>query len=480
MRATPFIVFIAGVVMGGSALFGIYRANYSSGLAGFTVLTREDPLFYSGVFESGDFMQGLADLKASEEALMAVAIKNIEAGSDREDIYAPLLKNMELFPFDFLELLPQIQGQTDAFLKDSSEENADKLIALYDEAAQAYSASIDGKARALAQLKAHFSQDQLPVYFFTDSATDVDVAYEDFLVIQKNAEELKHEITQRKECLLGNINCKNLAKSADTSGILSALDAHFDGSGERDDFIRSTFPYPEQLEEAGGPYKISSQCWQSPDGTHWIYLLRYEKAPDLFRIVPKLATQNYYSKVPQNPSDPLNKELRRRGIDYYSQLEASSYECTDLTFYPELLTLDFLKGRIAQGSTARAALASDPAYTSLMANQFGLLGPVFSTIAVNLDLLTASQQANGSSVISPQFLLTTRSAYSMMYFPFARSVWRIDKHLSYFLAQGSDLRAGAGAQAVTLDRLLALGYSFADIKKFHINQRDIINSLIKR
>ena len=63
--------------------------------------------------------------------------------------------------------------------------------------------------------------------------------------------------------------------------------------------------------------------------------------------------------------------------------------------------------------------------------------------------------------------------------PFAHSIWRIDDELVYLLPEEPARRAKIISRYRTIDDLLAEGYSYAEIKRLHVNQRDFINSLIK-
>src|SRR3989344_5512509 len=101
---------IAGLA--GVVVFAWYRADYATGLEGFTELTQKDPLFYSAFFETDAFKEGLITLNKSEQELFDVSVRNVKVASERAPLYLPILEKMELFPYSFLELLPAINQET--------------------------------------------------------------------------------------------------------------------------------------------------------------------------------------------------------------------------------------------------------------------------------------------------------------------------------------------------------------------------------
>ncbi len=448
------------------ALLGIlYTKTRTPGFDGFTKLTQADPLFYSPFLDQKTFAASIQELIQAEKDLKAITIHNLEQSKENyARSYIQLVRDTPLFPTDFLATLPTIAQQTEDYIANPTPSKARQLLTAYTEAQQAYEKAAAALVTTYADIDAHIPDDRPVYYFFTDSATSVSIAQRDFSLIYKNALALKDEITKRKNCLYNNTDCTipEIQSAPIASGTTTVP------MNKNSTFIRENLPFGDTERAVQGPYPIQSNCWESTTKTPQPTYLIYSTKDNRTMVLPKLATQNYYRLVSPQAPDAISKKLTEMGLPFYSQVEGTTYECTDLTFYPEILTLDFIQKNGISSST-----------DLLTENKFGLLAPAFFALVDYTHILTTSQKISTDFVLSPQFLFTTRSAYSLTYLPFAQSVWRITEQPQYLLSQENYMKLGAPAQYKTLDELQKSGTSEATLKKSHINQNEFINSLVK-
>lgn len=442
----------------------------------FAALTRTDPLFYSPFFDAEGFSASIRALKESEARLKRTALANIkENARPNSAAHLSLLQQYELFPHQYLFALADIPPATEVFLSKPTPEGARKLIALYERAAKEYEkAGAEGLA-ALEDMKEASPPNRPLLYFFADSATSLDIVKNDYHLIQKNGVALQEEVARRKACLLGEGACEVLATPRDTADFLSALETpapNLEQSTAR--FVKETLPqiHPEQT--IRGPYPVASSCWQG-EAPHWLYLIYTKEG--IQKVLPKLATQNYYLLVPKNASDALTQAFTDAGHVFYSQPEATTYECTDLTFYPRLLALDFVQTQIDTKLISKEGVSSNPELTLFARNQFGVLAPALNLLASVTDLLETSQRVSTDNVLSPELLFVARSAYSLTFMPFAQSVWRIDEQPTYLLSEEEHSRIQAPPQFKTYTELKAYGFTDEEIRGSHVNQKEFIESL---
>lgn len=471
------IISIIAVALVGAAVF-VLQGGFGTTMApeSFVALTREDPLFYSPFFDAEEFTQAIENLRESEGNLKQVVIENILAKEYKTRDYVPILEDEPLFPYNFLERLVSIPPKTEAFLKNPTKKQAEELLGLYDDAVSAYNNAIDAHVEVFNTMALYMEQNRQRLYFFVDNVSSFEIVQGDLLTIQENGRVLREEVQKRRDCLIGKLDCAPLITTVNKQQFFASLDARPDLTKDNVSFIRDILSSSSVKSSPRGPYLVTSSCWQGSGSQHWIYFLFGNKEGTT--LTPKLVHQNYYHIVPTQAVDPIHTALLEQGISYYSQPGASTYECMDLTFYPQILTLDFIAKQIEQGVITREDTQNDPVYALLIENQFGLLAPVLDTIAGYLGLLTSSQEINDDLLLQPEFLYPTRMAYSIMYFPFAHSIWRTGTELTYMLSEEVRQRISAPSRFITLDELKALGYSEADIKKFHLNQGDFIRSLI--
>lgn len=463
----------------GACLFSDYgKEPEKASLAKFSELTAKDPLFYSPFFDKENFTQAINDLAKAEDELKKVIVKNTRAlpiGSANNDTtknwYISATEKTELFPHQLLRDLAYINSTTEEFLKNPSTQLGQKLLDSYDNAADAYLRSVS----ALIEIPEQSKINKIPTsyFFFVDSFSSSEIALNDLKIIRENGYALKKEIQKRRDCLANKAACPAPSKTKNNESLVDSLDTKFDLSNEKVAFIKNNFPI-SNFSRIKGPYRIDSSCWRSPNLQQWMYLV-YSKQDNKVSIIPKLANQNYYYEVSSPAKNKVEQILLDRDLKFNLQLEANTYECMNLNFYPQLLTLDFLKDKIDSGQiTANNLNSSD--YRLLIENQFGLIAPAINTVSAHLDTMRLHLTTN-QGYFPPNYLFLTRSIYSIFYFPFAKSIWRIDKQLQYFASENEKPLGISGQRFFTIDDLMNQDYTLKEIAKFDAHLSSILETL---
>lgn len=438
-----------------SVLFFILhqKDKIQSDLNNFYDLTLEDPLFYSSFLNHDEFERAINGLEESESKLKEALARGGEIVTGKE---------INLFPIQFLKDLALINKKTNEFIEKPSINLAKDLLDSYDAATDSY-------LQGISSLIQNLRKDEEMILFFVDSASSSEIIKNDFLVIRENGYKLKEEIEKRRECLMGTGNCQDLLSKKESNSHLT-VNEEFNLKGEKIDFIKDVLPYHEEG-IIKGPYKIKSFCWESPNFEHWLYLI-YAKQDNKILSLPKSAEQNYYRRIPSPPRTEEHAAILGRGLEFVSQIETTTYQCTDLTFYPELLVIDFINEQIKNGSITESELEEKSDYKLLMENKFGLMAPAINTLSRHLNTLVQYSETY-ESAISFDYVILARTAYSMLYFPFAKSIWRIEKDMQYFLPKKDASEDESEKYYLTLDQLKKLGYTNENITNFHLVPQEI-------
>lgn len=452
--------------------------NSEIALQEFAKLTAADPLFYSPFFDYDSFQAGIVALEQAETELKDSVIANLKtADANYSKTFIDLFQEHKLFPTDFLIELTLVSKATEAFLANTNHDQAKKLIAAYEAALTAYLDAAKSGVAVFEKINSYTNPNRPLLYFFVDSFTSVKLVAEDYRLIEKNALALQLEIERRKACLSGEGSCEVIRPTKAVNDFVAALSLEPNLDANTTEFIKNNLPGQNNPHTIRGPYPTQSSCWGKDNGSYWLYLIysSRENYPDF--AFPKLVDQNYYRIVSPQEQDTFSQAVRALGLNFYHQLETTTYECTDLTFYPQLLTYDFIKKEIEEGRLTNEELLASDKYRLLINNQFGLLGPAFSALALYTDILEASQNTESKLTVSPQFLYTTRSAYSLTFMPFASSVWRLDEYPRYLHPQHTRPQTDASKNFYTYTELTLQGYSDETISSAHISQIELIESL---
>ncbi len=463
MRNTIIVAFL--VIVGGVVWFSSAHKT-APGLEAFEKITKEDPLLYSP-FMDDDFGGAVDEIAFSEKRLRDTVIGTIENRKDKRfSEYVGILREYELFPSRFLGMLPDVATLTEDFLDDPDSNKAKKLLDTYEEAADAYIDSASSTLDAFAKIEAQAPTTDPLYYFFIESGTSQEIVQKDFEKIYKNGLELKEEIARRRRCLLENRDCdirEIVRNREDVSNEIQKVD----DTDPNVTMIKEHLPFIRIEQEIRGPYLAPSSCWRG--SPHSLYAV-YGSIDDKRVFIPKLVDESYFRILSPTDRDLISVRLRERGLSFYSQPEAVTYECTDLTFYPRVMTLDFLDTHDIATTSAE--------YESLMGNQFGVIAPALNSLALFTDILEMSQRVESNFVISPGFLHTTRSAYSLLYMPYAQSVWRIEDRLTYMMTEKELIAMQVRFPFLRLSELQKAGYSEKEIKDSFINQKEFLESIV--
>jgi hypothetical protein len=451
------ILFTIGGLIGVSIF--IVTTPHQEAPRGFTEITKNDPLFYAPYFDAASFTSSIKNMQDAEKLLKKNIIANlskIDAGYARD--YIDLINAHPLFPIDFLKQLPDLSKTTEKFYKTPTHQNAKKLLRDYEQILDSYTQYINNMRDVLTEIDSHIPDDRPVYYFFVESGTSLNIAQYDFELMHKNSIALEEAITYRKNCLEGKNDCiqQKLYENDFTATLVT---------DPKNEIVMDALPFNEVARKISGPYEITSSCWDDDTPIPFYNITTTDYGNHM--MMPKRADRNYYRLVSPKATDPINRTLQERNLEFYFQPEATTYECSDLTFYSELLVQDFIYTK------------PDTELDLISRNAFGIMAPAFESLAYYTNLLARSQQIKDIPVISPQFLFITRSAYSLTYLPFASSVWRIDETPEYMFTQEIYNRIKGPDQFITSQQLLSDGWLQADIKKAHLNQDELINSLIK-
>ncbi len=480
MKKTLILCFI--LVIFGLGLF-LYLSNRDKpDLEGFYDLTLKDPLFYSPFFEAEEFEKAIGGLEKTEKEFRRVIIENTAAGNfPQKYYYIQIFQENTLFPFQFLKQLSSINQKTKELIENPSVGRAKELLNLYDRAADAYlreastRVGIFEKIKGLEEKEGEYHNQY---FFFVDSATSIETVKNDFLLIQNNGYKLKEEVQKRKNCLLGKTPCWAPSQAGEVNGFIESLEANFELKGKNVDSVKDSLPnYSIHPIEVRGPYKTTSSCWQNPASENWLYLI-YPRDTDKNLIIAKLANQSYYYKINHQINHPIQRALSEKGLDFCDQLETTYYECMDLTFYPRLLVLDFLKKRLETGITSKEELTKELNYELLAENQFGLMAPAINLISEILESRKNIQILTKEYPSAPAFIFSIETSYSIFYFPFAKSIWRINEQPQYAVSE-DEIPVNKSPQFITLNELERLGYSEKEIKNFQVNFAEFVAALVE-
>lgn len=457
--------------------FFLFTYPQRKGLDNFYKLTKEDPLFYSSFFDEKAWKESTKRLQESENELKKAYAEIFQKGApnateDERKNYIPTLYKYDIYPHQLLNDLVSINKKTNEFLENPSQKLGKELLSLYDNAADAYIQNIDGKIKIMKDTKSSKKTIWPVYYFFIGSVSDSDVVLNDFQTIKENGLELKKEIEQRKKCLSGLGSCPPTLPEDNNkvNDFVNSFNAKFNPKNDNIGSVRDykgTFlsVYTKSTASIKGPYMINSRCWKSADFNHWMYIFNFRAENGKILFLPKMATENYFYDRGIAPS--FETEITHSNIHF--QPEAVTYECLDSTFHPQLAVLDFLKNESKTEKINKEDLMKNHNYQLLVDNQFGVIAPIISSISLQLDTFGHFTSLDNSGTVALNNLFSVRSAYSIFFFPFARSIWRIDKKPQYFLSQEKNTPK-PHITILTQGEVEDLGYSKERIKDLIFNE----------
>lgn len=460
-KATLAIFF---VILSFWAWFSFAHKN-TPGLKAFEKLTREDPLLYSPFIDE-EFEDAVREIDSSEKRLRGTVIETIQNRKDKRfSEYVETLRRHTLFPSEFLSTLPKISKLTEDFLDTPNSRKAGRLLDMYEKAVDAYIASASSTLDIFTKTKTGISMNP-PYYFFVESGTSEEIVQKDFEKIYTNGLKLKEEIDRRRRCLFENTDC-DIREMTQNREDLSNEIQNIDDTNPNAQLIKEHLPFIRIEQEISGPYLVSSACWKG--SPHALYAV-YGTIDGKRVFIPKLVNESYFRILSATDKDLISTKLREKGLSFYSQPETTTYECSDLTFYPRIMTLDFLHSHNIATTSVE--------YKSLMENQFGVIAPALNSLALFTDILEMSQRVESNFVIFPGFLYTTRSAYSLLYMPYAKSVWRTEDTLTYMMTEEELTATQVQFPFLKLSEVRERGFSEEQIKNSFINQKEFLETIL--
>ncbi|OGG55297.1 hypothetical protein A3D62_01590 [Candidatus Kaiserbacteria bacterium RIFCSPHIGHO2_02_FULL_49_11] len=413
-------------------------------LALFYIQTKSDPLLYSPDLNISNWKKIISRLEDARTNLLGIT----QAYLPQKDrgAYLEIISHPDwVYPLEFLRKFSEVVELQELFLANPSDIRARALIRKQELAARAYKNSAEGHEKLLELLPSALNSQ---TFIYLGSATALPIVSSDFELIARNGNELEHEIALRKQCVISG-HCKTGdALQAEKKVAVSPIHKeHVDQP-----LIPIELITPPHTEKQYGPFSIASNCWEKwfvPEPKRWPMYLFVSEYAGIRTALPMLANENFYLDV-RKSKDPSDQEKVKRGIFYNDQAATNTYMCNNNSFYPQIMTLAYLQEKVkAEGAIIPeemylidspmpsdtilpiledqyAASKNPEAVERLLITQNKLagfdlaLGKIYELMGVYVDITYLNKQAY------PVFsLLGERSSYSLLYMPFAKSVWRI-------------------------------------------------------
>lgn len=396
----------------------------------FRELTATDPLFYDPAMDVGLLQKSVAELKHQDDLILYVD-RMFRPGGDPKyrDVFPD---EWRLWPDEFLETLPYIHVATKKFLDAPSREGAEILLEWYEKSALSYKKAIDLHIQAIDNVFRANPKMPRTKIMFLGSGTTPQIVRNDFTLIQKNAEQLIKEISERKQCLYSGKCPSPTAPPAINNNPEKPL-------------VRIPFdPLPNELlgikpeDKVLGPYWAKTPCFGDIiDGvapSRPFYLKVQQLSTNSIWLKAISTNEKYYRDYTEVPEQPEAKFGFEKGIKIWPHFETNDYLCTDLQYLADLYSQFLTKTGIAQ-SNKLAALPY------LIQNTLS-----FSWFPVYYSLAAKNN-------ISPPYFLVTRSAYSLYFGTFSPAIWRINKEPQFLLRQNFDFKQGYSTYADLTEKM---------------------------
>lgn len=288
-------------------------------LALFYQITKEDPLFIGPGLDKEQYKKSIDRLEEVHKNLLNVT-------GFKENI----------IPIDLLKKTAEVMEAQDNFEKDKSLDNARLLLRKYKEINKIYKNEATNLGNKLKDTEIASSSGMFMQY---SSVTSKDIILSDFEKIIKNYNFLAKEIKKRELCLnFSTYYCKR-------SSIKENLEKETKVEPEKEENVRILgngeiyyIKDPKEL-TLSKPYKITSSCWRGAgdeNGYHYLYEME-EYANGIKRLIPKIATNNYYIELGKGG---VGKQYKRHGLDWRIALLTTPYACNDLEYQPMLATIN--------------------------------------------------------------------------------------------------------------------------------------------
>lgn len=279
----------------------------------FSQINKEDPLFGGPGFDANVYEKAVNELSANQNEFKS------DIGLS-EDIY----------PLSFMNKITEVNKLNDAFEKDKSVVNANKLLAVEKAAASAY--------RSYAVfLRSKLNQTKLPSELFVQSggSTSRAILLSDLQQIIDNAASLSGEISSRSYCLNYSAifcNRKPLKVFDDYSDVPVA---------DQSEVFPGLTVFSSQPAVANGPYQVVTPCFRknaSETDARLLYLLESHEAKD---ISSQIADNVYFEKLSAEQFGiELYNQYLEHGVEWDVATLSNGYACNDMEYQASLATVN--------------------------------------------------------------------------------------------------------------------------------------------
>ncbi len=417
------------------------------GLKRFYEITKADPLFYDPSIELDKFDNAVTDLSISEKNFRNTYQKYLETKDEK--IFS---RDWELFPIDFLKELSTTIKKTDKFLKEPTFFKASGLLQAYKRSTTSYKKNAELQLMAISNLiKANPSILKRKIHFL-GSATSLEVVKSDLELILENTAALETEIAAREKCLYSE-ECAETINNPPEKEFVQTLD-ETNQALLSVDLLRPPYGYGKIL----GPYFLKSGCWgweQDKIGKLEPKIQAFYLFEKNGKITPKLATEIFYIDYKALEASWKTAELfLERHVRFQEQSATNDYRCPDLTYLPRLYAAAYHR-TILWG-----------------------LPYLIERVASTLEFLTLDQKLLKTSSDN-LYILSSRTDYSLLFLPYAKTVWRIEKTPQYFIKENIPLDRGFE----THRGLLAKGMSDENLKAMALEaipQTEIMKAALEK
>jgi len=384
-------------------------------------LTSADPLLYSPHVNTTALREEVGNLVQAHRLVTEEAGKDLARRGFDDDPSASVGIKHGFLPVQYLKMLPSAIEGTQAFIDTPSFPHALRMVVADWRTAHAYRA--DAYAFYLNMQRSVQEKKNPARFLYLASETTTDVALRDARKIAENSDRLLSDARSRASCLFFG-TCRE--------GVAHVLSGISDTEPEAE--YLKTFELPEYLEgiPRSGPYLVQSGCF--PDRVTPLFLY----GSDAFPFYAKSAIENYYLDVEAHikqleGNDPYGLLLLSRGIAYEDQPEGASYRCGNLSYWGSLSVLRYLEGEfegeevVSESDIVRLYQAlpkEDVTHRLAIENQLMDLPEMLKEISKHL-LFQAYLAREGYAPPNGLYFLASRSAYSLTYGTFSRSIWRL-------------------------------------------------------
>lgn len=316
----------------------IYVNNVKrSALAAILFSEKEDPLFdFPGMSEE-EWQEAVDIIKTANKEMIG------HLGS-RFDSY-------KIYPYDFWEKSRLVAEKRRVFLDRPTWINAFLLLNSEKQALAAYTAdleSFDRLWRAAWQNNSSGVSREAVFPFFPGVMTDAATTEAAMAMIRENTVLLRTDLWVRRKCLFFGF-CEELSNALNKASVEES-----DGESYSDisklkilpaEHISNSMKYLNAARANDRLFFAKTGCFGESSKPELFYLWEARNKDADAVLLPKLATNSFFRAIGEERLLPQDVRPREAGFSYSWQPETNWYMCPDLSYYPELATLQALAGQ---------------------------------------------------------------------------------------------------------------------------------------